>query len=61
MVSKSLKDWDTKLAHAGFACNRAPSYAASHSLFEACYDLNFLTPIDLIAIPHESKVSLRPA
>jgi len=59
MVSKSLRDLDVKLAHAEFAYNRAPSYATSHSPCEVCYGLNPLTPIDLIPIPQESRVSLR--
>ena len=33
MVSKSLRDWDVKLAHAEFAYNRASSYATSHCPF----------------------------
>jgi len=51
MVSKSLKYWDVKLAHAEFADNGAPSYANSHYAFEMFYGLNPLTPIDLIPIP----------
>ena len=57
MVSKCLRDWDVKLAHVEFACNRDASYATSHSPFEVCYGLNPLTPIDLIPIPKEFKVS----
>jgi len=48
---------DTKLAHAEFAYNQAPSYATSHFSFEVYYDLDTLTPIDLIPSPQESKVS----
>jgi len=57
VVSKSLRDWDVKLAHAELAYNRAPSYATSHSPFEVSYGLNRVTPIDLIPIPQESRVS----
>jgi len=57
MVSKSLRDWDTSLPYAEFAYNQTPSYAASHSPFEVCYDLNPPTPLDLIPIPQESKIS----
>ena len=57
MVSKSLSDWDVKLAHTEFAYNRAPSYTTSHSPFKVCYGLNALTPIDLIPILQESRVS----
>ena len=55
MVSKSLRDWDTKLSHAEFAYNR--TYATSCSPFEISYGLSPLTPLDLIPIPQESKVS----
>ena len=57
MVSKSLRDWDVKLAHAEFIYNRPPSYATTNSPFEVCYGLKPLTPIDLIPIPQESRVS----
>ena len=53
MVSKSLRDWDVKLAHAEFAYNKAPSYSTCHSPFEVCYSLNPLIPVDLIPIPKE--------
>ena len=57
MVSKSLKDWDLKLPHAEFAYNRSPTYATKHSPFECVYGINPLTPLDLIPIPSESRVS----
>jgi len=57
MVSKSLRDWDNKFSHVQFAYNRTSSYATSHSPFEVCYGLILLTPLDLIPIPQESKVS----
>jgi len=57
LVSKSLKDWDLKLPHAEFAYNRSPSYATKHSPFECVYGVNPLTPLDLIPIPSESRVS----
>jgi len=56
-VSKSLRDWYTKLPHVEFAYNWTPSYATSHSPFEVCHGLNRLTPLDLIPIPQESKES----
>jgi len=40
-----------------FAYYWAPSYATSHSPFEVCYEFNPLTPLDLIPIPQDSKVS----
>jgi len=57
MMSKSLRDWDTKLSHAKFAYNQTPSYITFHSPFEVCYGLNPLTPLDLIPIRQEFKVS----
>ena len=56
-MSKSLRDWDTKLSHAEFAYNRTPFYSTSHSPFEVCYGLNPFTPLDLIHVTQESKVS----
>jgi len=57
LVSKSLKDWDLKLPHAKFAYNRSPAYATKHSPFECVYGVNPLTPLDLLPIPTESRVS----
>ena len=57
MVSKTSRNWDVKLAHVEFTYNRAPSYTTSHFPFEVCYGLNPLAPIDLIHIPHKSRVS----
>ena len=57
MMSKSLRGSDIKLSHVEFAYNRTPSYATSHSPSKVRYSLNPLTPLDLIPIPQESKVS----
>lgn len=57
LVSKNVREWDVKLAHAEFATNRTPSFATGHSPFEANYGVNPLTPLDLIPIPIESRVS----
>jgi len=57
LVSKSIKDWDLKLPHAEFAYNRTPSFATAHSPFESCYGSNPLTPLELIPLPLESRVS----
>jgi len=51
IVSKSLRDWDTKHSYTEFAYNWTLSYATSHSAFEVCYGLNPLIPFDLIPIP----------
>lgn len=57
MVSKSLKDWDLKLTHVEFACNRSMSYTTGHSPFEVVYGINLLTPIDLIPTLSNSQVN----
>ena len=57
LVSKSLKDWHLKLPHAEFAYNRSPFYTTKHSPFKCVYGINPLTPLDLIPIPTESRVS----
>ena len=59
LVSKRLRDWDTKPPHVEFAYNRTPFHAISHSPFEVRYGVNPLTPLYLIPIPQESKVSLK--
>jgi len=58
MVRKSFEEWDIKLSHAEFFYNESPSYTTSHSLFKVYYGLNPLTPLDLIPILEESKVSI---
>ena len=57
LVSKSLKDWDLKLPHDKFYYNRSTSYATKHSPFECVYGVNPLTPLDLLPILIESRVS----
>jgi len=44
-------------AYLEFAYNRAPSYATKYSPFECVYRVNPLTPIDLLPILRELKVS----
>ena len=56
-MSKSLRDWDNKLSCIEFSYNRCPSYATSNSPFKVFYGLNYPTLLDLIHIPHESKVT----
>ena len=56
LVSKTGKDWDTKLCHAEFAYNRTPTFATKHSPFEIVYGINPYVPIDLIALPKDSYV-----
>ena len=57
MVQKNLKEWDIKLPHAEFAYNRTPTRATGCSPFEALYEINPLTPIDLIPLPTYCKVN----
>jgi len=52
-----LKECDLKLPHAKFAHNRTPARAIGCSPFEALYGINPLTPIDLIPLAAECKVS----
>jgi len=56
-VSKSIKEWDLKPPHAEFTCNRTLSFATSHSPFESFNGINPLTPLELIPLPLESRVS----
>jgi len=56
-VSKSIRDWDLKLPHAKFSYNPIPSFATTHSPFDSCYRRNPLTPLELIPLPLESRVS----
>ena len=56
-MSKSLKDWDLKLRHVEFAYNRAPSYATKHSPFGCVYGAKPFTPINLLPLLSESRVS----
>jgi len=56
-VSKSIKEWDLNLPHTKFAYNRTPSFANSHCPFDSYYEINPLTPLELIPFPLESRVS----
>jgi len=57
MAQKNLKQWDIKLPHDEFAYNRTPVRATGCSPFEALYGINPLTPIDIIPLPTDYKVS----
>jgi len=59
MVSKSIKDCDLKLPHAEFAYNNTPSFTIAHSPFESCYESNPVTPLELIPLLLESRVSYK--
>jgi len=57
MVQKNLKEWDIKLPYVEFAYNRTPVRATGCSPFEALYGINLLTPIVLIPLPTDCRVS----
>jgi len=57
-VKTNVSKCDVKVSHAEFAYNRTRSFAIGHSPFEANYHVNPLTPLDLIPLPVESRVSL---
>jgi len=54
-----LKEWDLELPHAKFTYNRTPARATRCSLFETLYGINLLTPIDLLPLPIDCKVSFK--
>jgi len=56
-VSTSIKEWDLKLSHAEFAYNHTPSFATAYSSFEPYYRIKPLTPLELIPLPVEFRVS----
>ena len=56
-MRKSIKKWDLKLPYAEFAYNRTPNFATAHSPFESCYGINLLTPLELIPLPLEFRMS----
>jgi len=59
MVQKNLKEWDIRLPHAEFACNRTTLRATGYSPFEALYESNPLDPIDLSPLSTSCKASFK--
>ena len=57
LMSKNFKEWDLKLPHTKFAYKRALTYATSDYPFETCYRANSLTPIELLPLLIEHRVS----
>jgi len=57
MAQKNLKEWDIKLPNVEFAYNTTPTRATGWPPFEALHGINPLTPIDLILLPTDCKVS----
>ena len=50
-MSKNLKEWNLKPHYTEFAYNGAPTYAASHFPFDAYYEVNPLSLMDLLPLP----------
>jgi len=59
MVSKNLEEWDLNLLRPKSAYNRAPTCATPHFPFKSCYRVNPLTPIGLLLLTIEYKVSFK--
>jgi len=58
IIQKILKSWEECLPFVEFAYNRTVHSTTGFSPFEIVYDFNPLTPMDLIPLPFEEKVSL---
>ena len=56
-MTKSLRDWDTKLAHAEFAYNRSPSVTTGHTPFQVLYGFNPITLLELSDLPLDMRES----
>jgi len=65
LVRKNIKEWDLKLPHVEFAYNRTTSFVVAHSPFKSCNGINPLTPLELIPLllefrlSHDAKESIR--
>src|SRR5215813_235279 len=58
IVNKNLKSWEDCLPFIEFAYNRSIHSTTSYSPFEIVYGFNPLTPMDLIPLPIDDRVSL---
>jgi hypothetical protein len=58
IIQKNLKSWEECLPFVEFAYNRTVHSTTGFSPFEIVYGFNPLTPMDLIPLPFEEKVSL---
>jgi len=58
LIQKNLKSWEECLPFVEFAYNRTVHSATGFSPFEIVYDFNPLTPMDLIPLLFEERVSL---
>jgi len=58
IIQKNLKSWEECLPFVEFAYNRTVHSTTGFSPFEIVYGFNPLTPMDLIPLPCEERVSL---
>jgi hypothetical protein len=58
IIQKNLKSWEECLPFVEFAYNRTVHSTTGFSPFKIVYGFNSLTPIDLIRLTFEEKVSL---
>jgi hypothetical protein len=58
VIQKNLKSWEECLSFVKFVYNRTVHSTTSFSHFEIVYRFNPLTPMDLIHLPFEERVSL---
>jgi hypothetical protein len=58
IIQNNLKSWEECLPFVEFAYNRTVHSTTGFSPFEIIYGFNPLTPMDLIPLPFEGKVSL---
>jgi len=58
IIQKNLKSWEECLPFVEFAYNRTVHSTTGFSHFEIVYGFNPLTPMDLIPLPFEERVSL---
>ena len=57
IIQKNLKNWEDCLPFIEFAYNRSVHSTTDNSPFEIIYGFNPLTPLDLIPLPVDERVS----
>ena len=57
IIQKNLKNWEDCLPFIEFAYIHSVHSTTDHSSFEIVYGFNPLTPLDLILLPVDEKVS----